>query len=294
MPDDASPQASGPAGVPEAVLLQATALLAPLVRLLMHHGIDHPRFAAALKRTFVDVALAERARQGDAEPTHTAVSLLTGLQRRDVKALREAEETALPRKALSPTLPMQAVTRWASDPFFTDAQGRPLSLPLRSADDGEPSFERLTDSLSKDIHPTALRDELLRLGVVRDDAGLMTLLQPEFVPMRDQVQLLGAMSRNTHDHLAAAVANLMTGEQRFLEYSLVADELSPESAEALHRLARTQWAQAYRRMAQAAGEHVKRDLAAGFSAEVPETRVRFGVFFYAEPVDRPSTPSDTP
>ncbi len=294
MSDDAPPSASGSSGTPDKVLLQAIALLAPLVRLLMHHGIDHPRFAAALKRTFVDAALADRARQGDLEPTHTAISLLTGLQRRDVKALRESDQAALPRKALSPTLPMQAVTRWASDPFFTDAQGRPLPLPLRSADTGEPSFEQLTDSLSKDIHPTALRDELLRLGVVRDDAGLMTLLQPEFVPMRDQLQLLGAMSRNTHDHLASAVANLLAGEQRFLEYSLFADELRPESAEALHRLAQSQWAQAYRRVAQAASEHVKRDLAKGFDSDAPETRVRFGVFFYAEPVDRPPTPSDTP
>lgn len=294
MSDDVLPPASGSSGTPDRVLRQATALLEPLVRLLMHHGIDHPRFAAALKRTFIDVALAERARLGDIEPTHTAISLLTGLQRRDVKALREDQAQVLPRKALSPTLPMQAVTRWSSDPFFTDAQGRPLPLPLRSPVGDEPSFERLTDSLSKDIHPTALRDELLRLGLVRDDAGLMTLLQPEFVPLRDRLQLLGAMSRNTHDHLAAAVANLMAGEQRFLEYSLVADELRPESAEALHSLARAQWAQAYKKVALSASEHVKSDLAKGFDAQAPETRVRFGVFFYSEPVDRPPTPPTQP
>lgn len=285
---------SPPAGTSDEVLQHATALLAPLVRLLIHHGVDHPRLAAALKRTFVDAALAECARRGDGEPTHTTVSLLTGLQRRDVKALRDEAAQRFPAKALSPTLPMQAVTRWASDPAYTDGQGRARPLPLRSADPEEPSFELLTDSLSKDIHPTALRDELLRLGLVRDDAGLLTLLQPDFVPLRDQVQLLGAMARNAHDHLAAAVGNLLAGQPRFLEYSLVADELRPESAESLHELARKLWAQAYRRSAQAAAEHVRRDLAQGFGADAPEHRVRFGVYFYAEPVQRPAGPGPAP
>lgn len=286
-PTSASEPGAGP---PDKVLQQTTDLLAPLVRLLMHHGVDHPRFAAALKRTFVDVALRDCAERGDPEPTHTAISLLTGLQRRDVKALREAGASGLPAKALSPTLAMQAVSRWTSDPDYCDAQGRPRPLALRSAETDGPSFERLTTGLSKDIHPTAVRDELLRLGLVRDDAGLLTLLQPDFVPLRDPAQLLGAMSRNAHDHLAAAVANLLSGEQRFLEYSLVADELRPESAEALHALARTQWSQVYRRTAQAAGELVQQDTARGFDASAPETRVRFGVYFFAEPV-RPAGPS---
>jgi hypothetical protein len=47
-------------------------------------------------------------------------------------------------------------------------------------------------------------------------------------------------------------------------------------------------------MAQAATEHVRQDLATGFDAAAPETRVRFGVFFYAEPVERPATPPETP
>lgn len=277
-------------GVPEEVLAQATHLLAPLVRLLIHHGVDHPRLAAALKRVFVDQALAERAAQGDAAPTHTAVSLLTGLQRRDVKALREGGSGRFPAKALTPTLPMQAVTRWTQDARFTDAAGRPLPLPLRSVDD-RPSFEELADSLSKDVHAPALRDELVRLGLVRDDDGLATLLAVEFLPLRDPSQLLGALARNGHDHLAAAVENLLRGKHDFLEYALVADELSPASVQALHELARKLWAQSYRKAVQAASEFVARDKAAGFDAEHPEMRLRFGVYFYSEPVQRAAATS---
>lgn len=270
--------------LPEELLQHTTQLLAPLVQLLVRHGVDHPRFAAALKRAFIDAALAELAQAGNAAPTHTAVSLKSGLQRRDVKALRATEGSRWPAKALSPTLAMQAVARWANDPHYADEAGRPLPLPLRRDDPALPSFEGLARSLSKDIHPMALRDELERLQLLRDDAGLLTLLQHDFVPMRDTSQRMGAMARNTHDHLAAAVANLLEGRSRFLEYSLVADELRPEGAEALHALARKLWSQAYKRSVVAATEQVAHDKALGFGAEAPNTRVRFGVYFYSEPL----------
>lgn len=274
-----------PPRLPDELLAQTTQMLAPLVRLLMHHGIDHPRLAAALKRVFVDEALADLQRRGEPLPTHTAVSLLTGLQRRDVKALRESGSGRWPAKALAPSLPMQAVTRWASDARYADDDGRPRPLPLRAASAEEPSFEQLSDGLSKDIHPPALRDELVRLGLVHDDGALLTLRQPEFMPSRGAPgQRSGAMARNVHDHLAAAVANLLEERPRFMEYSLVADELRPESAAALQVLARKLWTTAYKRAVQAATEHVERDKALGFSPDAPDTRVRMGIFFYSEPV----------
>ena len=108
--------------------------------------------------------------------------------------------------------------------------------------------------------------------------------------------MLDAMTRNTADHLSAAVANVIEAEPRFLEYSLVADELRPESVEALHALARRQWRHDYKKAVLAATERVERDKALGFG-DVPEMRVRYGVYFYAEPVPRdgvapPATPND--
>ncbi|MBL8331113.1 MAG: hypothetical protein JNJ71_19910 [Rubrivivax sp.] len=270
----------------EDVLRHASELLAPLVQLLMHHGVDYPRFAAAMKRVFVEVALQEMG--GTGSPTHTAVGLLTGLQRRDVKALRDDTLPRWPAKALSPTLPMQAVTRWANDPRYNDTEGRALPLPLRASGatgDG-PSFEELVTGLSKDMHVGALLDELVRLGLARNDDGLVTLVQPDFVPARDAPQLLAAMARNTHDHLAAAVANLLAGKPQFLEYSLVADELRPESVAELHELARKIWSSGYRRSVQAATHCVERDRAQGFGPGAPEMRIRFGTYFFSEPVRR--------
>ena len=282
---------------PDEVLQQSLRLLEPVVRLLLRNGIDHPRFAAALKRVFVDVALDELARPtppsktAPTPATHTAVSLRTGLQRRDVKALRYGASARFPAKALSPTLPMQVVARWTTDPAYLDHDGNPRPLPLRDADKSAVSFEILTDGLSKDIHAPALRDELVRLGLARDDDGLISLLAAGFAPARDSVQLLGAMARNGHDHLAAAVANVLEGKPHFLEYSLVADGLRPASTQLLHDQARKLWATAYRQSVQSATELVEADKALGFDASAPEMRVRFGVYFYSEPVRREGTDS---
>ncbi len=275
------------------VLAAALLMAGPVVRLLIAHGVDHPRFAAALKRVFIDEARADLERR-EQKVTHTALSLLAGLQRRDVKALLDAPDgAALPPKARSLTLPMQAVARWGSDSQFLDAEGMPLPLPMRSSDRSEATFEQLTDLVSKDVHPPALLEEMVRLGFVEVDAGVANLVRRYPVAAGDLKRILGAMSRNTRDHLAAGVANVLAPKPRFLEYSMVADELRPESADELHALAKKLWISAYKRAVNNATELVERDVARGFDADAPETRVRFGVYFFAEPKE-PAPLDDQP
>lgn len=274
--------------IPDAVLQRVLYLLAPVVRLLLSHGVDHPRLAAALKRVFVDEARADLSRRGQ-KVTHTAVSLLTGLQRRDVRTLIDEAAPPLPRKATSPTLPMQVVARWVSEAQFLDEAGQPRPLAMRSLQADEPTFEQLADDVSKDIHPPALLDELVRLGLATVDAdGRARLLAEAFVPTGDFEQMLGAFARGGHDHLAASVSNVIEGEQRFLDYSLFADELGPESAEEMQRLARKLWRSAYKRSVVAATELIERDKQRGFTPDAPEMRIRFGVYFYSEPKEPPA------
>jgi hypothetical protein len=269
---------------PDAALTRALVVLAPVVRLLMRSGVDHTRLASALKRVFIDEAFRELDRRGQ-KPTHTAVSLLTGLQRKDVRRLLEAGPGEPVGKAAVPTLPMQVVARWAADPRYTDDEGTPRRLPLRSTDPDVASFESLTRGISKDIHAPAMLDELARLGLAQLEGDAVRLLSEAFVPSREFSQLLDALARNGRDHLSAAVANVLDEHPRFLEYSLVADELRPESVEALHALARRQWRSSYKKAVMAASERIEHDRGLGFG-DVPEMRLRYGVYFYAEPVVR--------
>lgn len=277
---------------PDAALARALVLLAPVVRLLVRSGVDHTRLAAALKRVFIDEARTELDRRGQ-KPTHTAVSLLTGLQRKDVRRLVEAAPDEPVGKAAVPTLPMQVVARWAADPRFTDDEGTPRALPMRSADDAAPTFEGLVRGISKDVHAPAMLDELVRLGLARVDDGHARLLSEAFVPTREFSQMLDALARNGRDHLAAAVTNVLAEQPAFLEYSLVADELRPESVEALHALARRQWRASYKKAVMAASERIEADRRTGF-ADAPEMRLRYGVYFYAEPVPRDAAAGPLP
>jgi hypothetical protein len=67
-------------------------LLRPLVKLLTAQGLTYPMLADLLKQIYVDVAVREFA-LGEAAPTDSRVSLLTGVHRKDVKRLRGAPVT---------------------------------------------------------------------------------------------------------------------------------------------------------------------------------------------------------
>jgi hypothetical protein len=100
--------------------------------------------------------------------------------------------------------------------------------------------------------------------------------------------MVASLAYNVRDLLAAGTANIRSGEQKFLEYSVVADELRPESAEELHKLARQLARHAFKRTAQAAGEKIERDKALGFS-DATQRQVRFGIYFYSQDVADRST-----
>src|SRR5689334_8427166 len=97
----------------------------PLVRLLVRHGVTYPAFAAALKRVFLDAAVDELRERAMAQ-TDSAVSLLSGVHRRDVRTLTRAAEAATPRTAATPlSLAGEVVARWLSDRAWQDRRRRP-------------------------------------------------------------------------------------------------------------------------------------------------------------------------
>ena len=68
------------------VLAGVLRLLAPLVRLLVQHGVPYTTFAAALKPVFVDAARKELTAAGKPQ-TDSAVTLLSGVHRRDIREI---------------------------------------------------------------------------------------------------------------------------------------------------------------------------------------------------------------
>lgn len=264
----------------ELVLAAVLRILRPLVGLLLRQGIGHPAFSAALKRVFVEAADAELARR-DMKRTDSAITLMSGVHRRDVRALRETSEVSGPQAA-PPGPAGEVVARWLGDPRWQSPAGGPRALPHHGPED---SFDALVYSISRDIRPGAMLDELLRLGVVHTSATGITVDVAGFAPRADEAQMCALMRDNLHDHAAAAAANLL-GERNLLEQALYVDEITAESAQVIERAARLAWQRTLQELLPPVQARYDQD-AKATPPEARRHRARVGFYVYT---DLPSPP----
>jgi Family of unknown function (DUF6502) len=228
--------------LPPALLLKAARrLMRPLVRLMMHSGLTFPILAETLRGLFVEVAVNDILTDPKAR-SDSRISLLTGVHRKEIKRLREAPPDIAAAVPEVVTLASQIIARWVGSAAFTDASGGPLPL-LRSrpATGGAgPAFDSLVESVTTDIRPRAVLDDLIDHGVVTVDPDDHVRLNTDaFIPRPGGEEQLFYFARNLHDHVAAAVANIgATGVPRFLDRTVHYDRLTPAQATALEGYAR--------------------------------------------------------
>lgn len=274
--------ASSPAEIFARVL---KGLMRPLVKAMIAHGLTAPAVYRLLKEVFVEVAERDFALDGKS-PTDSRISVLTGVHRKDVRAIREAgpDDGANLRDRV--TAMASVIGRWLADPETTDAEGRPLALPRQAAEG--PSFERLAMSVSTDIRPRTVLDELLRqrLVVADQETGLLRLDSGAFIGPAETQQKIHFFSQNVGDHIAAATANLLAEESEtpFIERAVFYNRLTPASVDALEAEARRLGADALTRL----NRDAFRRQAADQERDDADERFRFGVFFYRakeEPVE---------
>jgi hypothetical protein len=264
-------------------------MLTPLIRLLVSEGVTYPQFAAALKLAFLRAAHAELVAAGK-RTSDSAISLLSGVHRKDVRVA--TAEGRLAAKPVDRTLSVadEVFTRWVSDPAYLAADGLPRMLPLRKRGDDEPSFKSLAHSVSRDFHSRAILDEMTRLGIAEAVGEFVRLRVERFVPDAGFAETLSYVSRNVYDHLGAVEGNMKAihkgARSPFLEQSVFADALGRESVRELHELARRIWESALRRMYALATDRLAHDQRTPGDQVM---RMRFGVYFFAEP-DTPLAP----
>ncbi len=248
-------------------------VMRPLARLLVRHGVTYPAFSAALKRVFLDAATDELKARGMAQ-TDSALSLLSGVHRRDVRNLTRAAQPGArsTRKAGAPlSLVGEVVARWLGDAAYQDRR-RPRTLQRAE-------FDAMVAGVSSDIRGRAMLDELLRLGAVTEGDDGIALSSSGFAPRQGFAEMSELFAANLADHAHAAAANLQ-GEGNFLEQAMYLDRITPASVERLQRVAKQAWTRALPAVlaeAQACSD------ADGADDKSPGTgqRVRFGVYFYS-------------
>jgi len=215
-------------------------LLLPLAQMCLERGHGFQTLAEAMKRALV--AAAREAHSGaQASRDVSRVATTTGLTRREVTRITQTPAAdAAPRS--SPAT--QVFTRWMGSRRLQDKDGHPKALPRQGK---APSFEELARSVTRDVHPRSLLEELCRLGLVSFDpvSDTVTLQRDSFVPSADLSRLLGFVGSNVGDHLAAAAANLAAGAAGdtppHFEQAVFADGLSQQSVAQLRGLVTEQW-----------------------------------------------------
>jgi hypothetical protein len=266
-----------PAHPTSAVLLrQVLRLLRPLVRLLVRQGVHYPAFAAALKPLFLEAALTELARHGK-PATDSAVSLMSGVHRRDVRELTRSAAQRTSEAPQSLSFSSEVVAHWLTDEGLSP-RGKPRALKRHGEID---SFDALIATISRDVRPRAVLDEMLRLGVAVERGDEVLLASAGFAPRQDLADMAAAMADNLHDHAAAAAANLQ-GDANYLDQAMYVDELTPASIAELQDAARQAWQAALKTMMAKAQARYDRDTKAGMNNTEPKHRARFGVYFYSD------------
>lgn len=208
-------------------------LLRPLVRLFIRCGLTFPGLVDLLRELYVNVAEYDFALP-EKEQTDSRVSLLTGIHRKEVRRLRGAgAPVSTTPAALSRT--SRIIARWLASPEFSDASGRPRALARTSNEaSNEPTFESLVASVTRDVRPRAVLDEWLDRQIVTVDTdGRIALTEAAFVPQGGTDQQLYYFGRNLHDHIAAAVTNVLGESPRYLERAVHYDGLSDALAQKL-------------------------------------------------------------
>jgi Family of unknown function (DUF6502) len=280
------------------LLNESEVLLSPLVKLLISQGVGYPQLALRLKQVFIEAAKTELLIEGT-KPADAAISVRSGVHRKDVRAWRENlhdnlgnENPVAHRSRKELSVADQLYTKWLSDAAYKDGNGLPKPIPVAGP---APSFDALVASITKDFHRRTLLDELIRLGLVKEQtienapgAGENTQwivpIADGMVPKADLPELLRFFSNNSRDHIAAGVNNILAGLANlpapYLERSVFAKGLSAESVDQLSQLAKQLWQPAFQQMVDAANQRYCVDK--NLDESSGRQRMRFGIYFYSE------------
>lgn len=251
-------------------------LVRPLVRTLISRGVTAPAFYRLLKSVYVEVAYNDF-RIEDTPPTDSRVSILTGVHRRDVRAILSDPDDAWESSRTKVAVFATVMGQWISRPAFLMPDGQPRPLP-RSGDEGV-DFDALVQSVSRDIRPRTVLDELLRQGLVEEGAdGLLRIVEGAVVGSASDEHKIIFFAANVGDHLAAASENLLSADPPFLERAVFYNRLSAASVDAIEEKARV--------LSQATLEELNAEGSIRQQADrgTPDSdeRFRFGMYFYRE------------
>ena len=252
-------------------------LLYPLARLLLDRGIGFGTLSEVIKFVMIKEAERRLAQADGGTPTDSRISIATGIHRKEVKRLRALETHDTDFSSAS--LTAQVVAKWMGDTTLRTRRG-PKPLPKKKKTPRDYDFEDLVRSISTDVRPKAVLDDMLLRGLASIDEDGWVQLHPDHLTLNQgQEQKLHYLSMNIHDHLATAINNLIQPEKKSLERCVHYHGLSEAAVDKLRKASEKHAMQALLAVNQVAQSLLERDGARG------ENRMNFGVYFFNEQIN---------
>jgi Family of unknown function (DUF6502) len=263
-------------------LLIASALkrvFKPFVKLMLANNLTYTFAIDVIKGLFVEVADKDFSIDNKRQ-TDSRISLISGVHRKDVRRLREYSPEVDEVMPANISLGSQVIALWNANPDYLNEAGRPKPLQRFAASNPNESFEALVRSLSTDIHPRAVLDEWLRLGIATiDEENFVHLTTEMFIPHAGFEEKAFYFGHNLHDHAQAAVSNVIGQQPSFFERCVHYDQLSSSSVDTIAEFAKKHSMKVLRGV-----NKVSDALALGDKVTKSNMRMTYGVYFYAEPM----------
>jgi hypothetical protein len=215
--------------VGERMIWAAANTLRPLVKRLLASGMPFGRLEARLRELFVEVAETELALPGRRQ-TDSRVSLLTGINRKEVRRIRSAERGQPAPSSFSMNYASSLISRWLSDPQTVDRAGRPRPLPYQAKRGA--SFMKLARKVTADLAPRVLLDEVLRSGAaeLRPD-NLVVLKSDAYVPKREPAEKLQILGEDPAELIETILRNIFSeSSESLLQRKVYYDNLGSSAA----------------------------------------------------------------
>ncbi|MGD9762789.1 MAG: DUF6502 family protein [Candidatus Binatia bacterium] len=227
-------------GAAKRALLNAVrAILRPLVRQLIAHGVTYPAFSRLAKEVFIDVGTRDFTLPFKKQ-TDSRVALVTGITRKEIGQIRRGQAPA-PSAALElhNALAARIVGRWLAAPPYVDEAGVPRLLSYEAGPDAA-SFVSLVGELGGDIPARAVLDELLRVGAATlTPRGNVRLAERAYVPAQGAEEKFAILGTDATDLIEAVVHNIECPRgEAFLQRTVRYDNIGAEALPAVREQVR--------------------------------------------------------
>ena len=200
-------------------------LIRPLMRFCLRHDFKIQEIVETCKIELLLEARSELESKGD-EVTQSRLSIMTGLQRKDVARLIKIKKIDS-----TPSLPTRVLGLWTSSKRYIDNNSNPRILKIEE-------FYGLVSLVSKDLNPRTVLDELNRTGSIKITDENVEVIRSTFIPKGNFEAGFKIAANDLGNLIDAVDQNLLGKDESALPHHHLRtefDRIRPESLEEIKK-----------------------------------------------------------